>query len=145
MWHKTPILRELRTQQDFQVEDFPLTLTASYTFAHHILMLQQIFTDFPLNHGHNLVHATSLLLLNLFSWSTGIWRNLWTQSKWSASKVNVILLAFIFPFSTLYMVIFSYMKYWHNQLCLAAPGSPWYFGILLPGGPNLPIVQGHQS
>ena len=32
--------------------DFPFTLTPTHTFAHHILMLQQILNNFPLKHGH---------------------------------------------------------------------------------------------
>ena len=79
-------------------------------------MLQQIFNGFPLKHGQNLFQVTSLLLQNLFSWSTGIWWNMWTQVKGSASKVNVILVAFPFPFSTLYVFTFSDLNNWHQNL-----------------------------
>ena len=103
------------TQLDFQVEDCPLTLTPTHTFAHHILMLQQRFTNFLLKHEHTVIPLASLLLENLFSWFTGIWRNMWTWGKWSTSKVNVIPVAFTFPFSTLYVVTFSDLDYWdHN-------------------------------
>lgn len=94
---------------------FPFTLTPTHNFHHHILMLQQRFTNFLLKHGHTVIPLASFLLENLFSWFTGIWRNMWTWGKWSTSKVNVIPVAFTFPFSTLYVVTFSDLDYWdHN-------------------------------
>lgn len=103
------------TQQDFQVEDCPLTLTPTHNFAHYILMLQQRFTNFLLKHGQTVIPLASLLLENLFSWLTSIWRNMWTWDKWLASKVNVTLVAFTFAFSTLYVVTVLEQDYWdHN-------------------------------
>ena len=76
MW-TAPVWAGHCTQQDLQVEDFPLTLTPTHTFAQHILILPPKSIEFPLNHGHTLVPHASLLLENLFSWSTSIWRNVW--------------------------------------------------------------------
>ena len=52
----------------------PFTFTPTHTFANHILMQQQRFTDFSWNHGQTDIQHAPVLLENHFSWSTGICR-----------------------------------------------------------------------
>ena len=84
------------TQQSFRVEDCPFTFTPTHTFAHHIPMLQQIFTSLFWHHGQTDIQHAPPLLENRFSWLTCIWTNMGTYGKWSASKVKVIPVAFTF-------------------------------------------------
>lgn len=55
----------------------PFTLTPTHDFHHHILMLQQTFPSYPLNHVHTVIQFESPLLQKIFSWSPGIWGNIW--------------------------------------------------------------------
>ena len=59
------------------IRGLPFTLTSTHDFHHHILMLQQRFTSYPLNHGHTVIQFASPLLEKIFSWSTGMWGNIW--------------------------------------------------------------------
>ena len=55
----------------------PFTLTPTHDFHHHILMLQQTFPSYSLNHVHSVIQFESPLLEKIFSWSPDIWGNIW--------------------------------------------------------------------
>ena len=66
--------------------------------------------------------------------------------KYTTIKVNVILVALIFPFSTLHIVTFSDVDYWdHNRGTFVTQVSscppPRYFGQISPGAPHPSTVH----
>ena len=69
----------------------PFPLTPTHVFHHHILMLQQRFTSYPLNHAHTVIQVASHLPENCVRWSTGSWNNTWALMKRSSRKRSVTL------------------------------------------------------
>jgi len=77
----------------------------------HILMLQQTYIQPPSKHCSSVLHPASPLLDDIFSWSTHYLEISANTGKCTKIKVNVILIALIFPFSTLQIVTFSDVEY----------------------------------
>ena len=68
---------------------FPFPLTPTHVFHHHILMLQQRFTSYPLNKAHTVIQVASHLPENRVCWSTGRWNNTCALKKRSSRKRSV--------------------------------------------------------
>ena len=105
------------TQQNLQVRTCPFTLTPTHTATHHAY-----------SHATTKIYPSTIKTLILchptcISSPWGYIQLVYTYleryvntSKCTTIKVNVILVAFIFPFSTLYIGTFSHVDYWdHNR------------------------------
>ena len=136
------------TQLGFQVEDSPLTLISSHIFPHHILMLQQSFSNFLLKYEHTLIQLASL-----FPWES-------LQVVYKYPRKCVIIREMICKYdehdsSSIYLSI-PYFTWAHFQIWASAiiintsstslwlPGPSKHVGWMSPEAHTHPWSTGHN-